>query len=373
MEWLFALPPALITVYVGWQFRNLSLWTKTPDEPAVDAAAYPSIAVVVPYRNEANHLPALLDSLYGQDYPGFFEIILVDDFSTDGGLNNGFPAGRPVRNLLLADFPEFLTPSAHKKSALRLGIHHTNCDVVVTTDADCQWPSIGLRRIGQVFANGAEVALGPVLVEPVNDLCTAFQALDLAAYQLFTRATVAAGTPALANGAHFAFTKQAFEAVGGYRGVDHLPSGDDVLLLHKFVAAGFGIGYVASPDAVVTTQPVTGWRNTWKQRLRWASKAGNYASLTLTIAQALAYLTSLTILSCLLLTFVRPLYGLLGLAIWGIKAAVDYLLLRSICKFYNRTELMRWYGPVQFLYPFYLVAVGTAALAGVTAEWKGRG
>jgi len=76
--------------------------------------------------------------------------------------------------------------------------------------------------------------LGPVLIAPADGFCNAFQALDLAAYQFLTAATAHQGRPALANGANFAFHRELFEAVGGYQGVDHLPSGDDVLLLHKF-------------------------------------------------------------------------------------------------------------------------------------------
>lgn len=45
---------------------------------------YPSIIAVVPARNEADVLPVSLKSLLGQEYPGKFSIILVDDRSTDG-------------------------------------------------------------------------------------------------------------------------------------------------------------------------------------------------------------------------------------------------------------------------------------------------
>ena len=46
--------------------------------------AWPSVAVVVPARDEAEVLPASLPSLLAQDYPGRAEVFLVDDGSTDG-------------------------------------------------------------------------------------------------------------------------------------------------------------------------------------------------------------------------------------------------------------------------------------------------
>ncbi|MFF9864633.1 glycosyltransferase [Streptomyces sp. NPDC013953] len=49
-----------------------------------DPARWPSVAVVVPARDEAEVLPMSLPSLLAQDYPGPAWIVLVDDGSKDG-------------------------------------------------------------------------------------------------------------------------------------------------------------------------------------------------------------------------------------------------------------------------------------------------
>ncbi|ETA01611.1 glycosyl transferase [Frankia sp. CcI6] len=46
--------------------------------------AWPSVAIVVPARDEADVLPVTLPTLLAQDYPGPVQLILVDDGSTDG-------------------------------------------------------------------------------------------------------------------------------------------------------------------------------------------------------------------------------------------------------------------------------------------------
>ncbi|CAO5162912.1 Glycosyltransferase [Frankia sp. AiPs1] len=46
--------------------------------------AWPSVAIVIPARDEADILPVTLPSLLAQDYPGPVRLILVDDGSTDG-------------------------------------------------------------------------------------------------------------------------------------------------------------------------------------------------------------------------------------------------------------------------------------------------
>lgn len=367
-----ALAAALVCLYLIWQYRNLRNWSVV-EPPLAGTGHLPSVAVIVPFRNEATCLPELLESLYRQDYDGPMEILLVDDHSTDGGGPATVPAGIRLRTLRLADHPAYLTGPAHKKAALRLGIDRTDMDVIVTTDADCVWPPGGLTAVGRRIAAGADVVLGNVFVAPVHDLCSAYQALDLAGYQLLTRASVIADTPTLANGANFAFRRRAFGEVDGYRGVDHLPSGDDVLLLHKFVAdGGYVIRHADDAGAYVVTRPVTGWRALWKQRLRWAGKAGDYANPALIFAQVLAFAVSLTIVAGVFLSPFDPRFGAIGLAVWLGKAGVDYYLLRGICLRHGQWQLLRYYPIVQLIYPFFLVAVGAAALAGCKADWKGR-
>jgi hopene-associated glycosyltransferase HpnB len=55
---------------------------RLPPSPA-DPGAWPSVAAVVPARNEAEVLPATLPTLLAQEYPGAFEVVLVDDESSD--------------------------------------------------------------------------------------------------------------------------------------------------------------------------------------------------------------------------------------------------------------------------------------------------
>ena len=45
---------------------------------------WPAVTAVVPARDEAAILPQTLPTLMGQDYPGVFQVLLVDDSSSDG-------------------------------------------------------------------------------------------------------------------------------------------------------------------------------------------------------------------------------------------------------------------------------------------------
>ena len=71
--------------------------------PGLHAPAdWPDVVAVVPARNEADTLPETLPALLAQDYPGRFQVIVVDDHSGDG-------TGRIVRDQA-ATAPDRLIP-----------------------------------------------------------------------------------------------------------------------------------------------------------------------------------------------------------------------------------------------------------------------
>ncbi|HYV89365.1 MAG TPA: glycosyltransferase, partial [Candidatus Polarisedimenticolia bacterium] len=52
--------------------------------PAEPAGGWPSVAVVIPARDEADVVAQSIGSLLRQDYDGALQVILVDDQSSDG-------------------------------------------------------------------------------------------------------------------------------------------------------------------------------------------------------------------------------------------------------------------------------------------------
>ena len=64
----------------AWDLRPIAEDEPTPPAPAT----WPSVAVIVPARNERDVLPLTLPALRAQDYPGERHVVVVDDRSTDG-------------------------------------------------------------------------------------------------------------------------------------------------------------------------------------------------------------------------------------------------------------------------------------------------
>lgn len=387
---LCILPVALAGFYVDWQLGNLRAWRRAKAaSPEAAAATDLTVALLVPYRNEADNLPQLLADVRALNLPNIeLEVLFIDDHSEDesktlvdkvvsggaaGAQQGTGERGARLRSLALADHLDGRTVMAYKKEALAYAVGLTTAEVIVTTDADCRLPEDWLHDLTRPFRRGVDVVLGPVLIAgPHNpNLLTCFQGLDLAAYQLYTAGCVAKGAPTLANGACFAFRRALFGQVGGYRGLDHFPSGDDVLLLHRFAGRPQTRFAWALSDPVLT-RPVPTWAGLWRQRIRWASKAGEYVCPALKYGQALAFLTALGIVIGLVLTPIDGRFFAGAFLAWTTKAVVDFLLLHNVTRTYGQQKWLRWYPVVQLVHPFYLVAVGSGALLGVRSEWKGR-
>lgn len=73
----------------------------------------PSVSVIVPMRNEADHIGDCLDSILAQDFPAErVEVIVVDGRSTDHSREVVEQYAQRCPNLTLLDNPQQITPSA---------------------------------------------------------------------------------------------------------------------------------------------------------------------------------------------------------------------------------------------------------------------
>ncbi|MEV7464966.1 glycosyltransferase [Streptomyces kronopolitis] len=118
-----------------------------------DPERWPSVAVVVPARDEAAVLPDSLPSLLGQKYPGRAEVFLVDDGSTDGtgALARELAAARGGLPLTVCAPGEPGPGWTGKLWALRHGIalarERVGPEYLLLTDADIAHEPDSLREL----------------------------------------------------------------------------------------------------------------------------------------------------------------------------------------------------------------------------------
>ncbi len=365
---LFVVIGILLILYAMLLFYYRSAWLRIPSFRQVQQADI-FISVLIPARNEAANIGRLLGSLQAQDYPqSYYEIIVIDDHSTDDTalIAERYAGVRVIR--LQED-----GINSYKKKALEQGVAAAKGTLIVTTDADC---IAGPRWLSSIAAfqqqTNAAFIVAPVVIESGAPLVEQFQALDFMILQGITGASVQQGVHSMCNGANMAYLRAVFYEVNGYSGIDHIASGDDMLLMHKiWKRYPQRVAYLGSPDVIIGTAPVHSWRAFFNQRIRWASKASFYDDKRIIAVLTLVYLLNCSVPLLLLLgIFYLPFIGG-AFALIVLKTLVEYPFVLSVSHFFNKPIGLLKFLSLQPLHIGYTVIAGFLGIVG-GYEWKGR-
>jgi cellulose synthase/poly-beta-1,6-N-acetylglucosamine synthase-like glycosyltransferase len=331
------------------------------------------ISVIVPARNEEQNIRTCLESLLAQQYPAhLFEIIVVDDGSTDdtAGIVLHIAEKHSGVKLLKLD-GAFI--NAHKKNAIQLGISQAAGTLIACTDADCTHHPEWLMTFSGCFANPkTQFVAAPVSYHTTPTLLSVFQTLDFMTLQGITAASVTMNWHSMCNGANIAYRKHAFEKVGGFKGIDNLPTGDDMMLMHK-MAKTFpgGTRYLCKKEAMVHTNPEGSWAGFFQQRIRWASKAAYYDEKRIFGVLLLVYFFNFWLLGLTILGIWMPIALKLLAASLILKIIMELIFLVPVSAFYKNKKWL-WFFP--FFQPLHVVYTILAGWFGrfTRYQWKGR-
>ena len=323
-------------------------------------------SIIVPFRNEAENLPILLNSLSKLNYPiELFEVILVDDESEERFQVSSLRFQVSIiKNIRVSNSP--------KKDAITTAIQIVNTDWIITTDADCIVNKNWLLLLDN-YIQLHDVAMipGAVTYECDDSFLHHFQQLDLASLQGATIGSFGIKKGFMCNGANFAYKKSFFQELNAFNGNDGIASGDDVFLLQKAIAQfPEKVHYLKSENNIVITKPLNDWKSLFYQRVRWASKTSSYQS---TFGKRLGLIVFGGNL-CLVLGISFCVFGLVSFPniflSLVLKFSVDAVLIYKANDFLNKNK-MRYLVLSSLLYPFFSTSVALYSLFG-KYEWKGR-
>jgi GT2 family glycosyltransferase len=305
IAWIIAL------VWVMHAFTVLRGLPRVPDLlqlPSPDllpAAAAPSLSVVVPACNEAQHIAASLRSLLAQDYLNL-DVIAINDRSTDqtGAIMDALAAEHPnrLRVLHITELPPGWLGKTH---AMALAARHATSDYLLFTDADVLFAPDALRRSLSylVESHGDHLVTMPTLIIKRWDEAVVLgfiQVSSLWAARLWRVADPRAQRDAIGVGAFNLVKRSVYLEVGGFDAL-RMEVVEDLALGRRIKAAGFAPRLVFGRGLV---------------RIHWASGAlGLVHVLTKNIFSALRFHIPLVLASCLwlLIFWVLP-FAALGIA-----------------------------------------------------------
>jgi biofilm PGA synthesis N-glycosyltransferase PgaC len=287
------------------------------DIPIKKPITIDGISVIVAFKNEQFNLAGLISSINKLIDPNcLYEIILVNDRSTDQSIAFLNEAQLTNKSIRIIDAKEVLLNQAGKKNALQHGINAANFSILAFTDADCHLPNNWLKEIESRFSEGCDVLIGKApLFSKNSSFLTDWQETETFFSHLIAYISYKLNHSLLAFGRNFAYTKSIFDQVGGFSSIKNSQSGDDDLLLNLFRKAKAKV--VFTNNHPVKSLSETIFKRWHSQKIRHYSvinflkKSEQFVSFSLHTWHVLIYL------------------GILMMGAWHlliIKVMADYLL-----------------------------------------------
>ena len=358
---------------IGWIKLNRNDSTKDTSK----IKSLPFVSIIIPIRNEAQHIQDCIRSVIAQNYPQhLYEIIVIDDYSTD----ETYALAREIQrdNLLVLNLSKYFHDAAekvpNKKKAITIGVKNAKGQLIITTDGDCvmneNWLS---TMVGYHQQHSFKFITGPVMLRPAKGLLGLFQQIDVINMLGITGGTIAQGYSTMCNGANLLYEKKAFLDVDGYKGNTDIPTGDDIFLMQKIeMAFPDSIGFVKDIDACVYSKPESTFSDFLAQRVRWTSKSTAFQKKSVTGILMFAYLFNLLTLIFIPISFDKIELAWLPLVIaFATKFLMDFSFNVAVTGFFKKRILLLLMPVFEPLHIIYIVCIGVLGLSG-KYTWKER-
>ena len=261
-------------VFPAIGFWRLARSTYLKDESAEAPADAPLVSVICPARNEARHIEEFVRAALASTYPRF-ELIVVDDHSTDGTGALARSAGGRDERLRVVDPPPLPAGWFGKQWACHAGAHFARGELLLFTDADTRHaPDLLVRSVHAMRRRQSDllsvagrqelVSFWERVVQPTvfAVLFSTFGGTEAVSNTTRPRAKIA-------NGQCLLVRRDTYDALGGHEAVRHFVA-EDMMLAQQWCAAGRRVHLVAGLDQISTrmynslSEIVDGWsKNVW--------------------------------------------------------------------------------------------------------------
>jgi len=227
-----------------------------------------TVSVIIPARDEAENLPACLESLMKQKTE-FCEFIIVNDRSSDEtqAVIDAFAMrDNRIKSIQLTE--ERSGNLRGKPGAIHAGIMASSGDIIMMSDADCTFPDGWIQKVTCYFGNEAVAMIAGFTTIRAESLFHHMQDMEWLMNHTLASAGVALGMPLGCFGNNLSIRASVYREVGGYPGIPFSVT-EDLLLLQSVAHGGYTILYPINGENAVSTLPCKDWKGFVSQQHRW--------------------------------------------------------------------------------------------------------
>jgi glycosyltransferase involved in cell wall biosynthesis len=355
--YLFCAVIIIQVFYYLFFFRRLAFYH--PPTKAINIE-HP-VSVIVCARDEAHNLVKTLPGLLVQDYKTTYEVVLVNDNSTDDTKYLIDEFRKSFKNINLIQLTQEAKMISGKKFPLSMGIKSAKYEIVLLTDADCIPASeCWIQQMQDGYDENIEIVLGygayhkkTGLLNKLIRFETFHTALQYLSYAL-------AGKPYMGVGRNLSYKKEVFLRNKGFSSINQIPSGDDDLFINQ-VATSTNTAICIEHTAHTLSEPKEKWNDWMTQKYRHYTTSKYYK-------RRHKFWLGLYSFSLFL---VYPLFAVsmiffnwwIPLVVFGIRFSIQAVVLFKSMKKLNESDLWPWFLFMDIWMFFYYIFT-------VPAIWK---
>ena len=265
---------ALVVPYIGLMLMVLVGLFRRSNRPFNPAT--PTVSVIIPAHNEEAKIGAMLASLAEQRYEGEVEFVIVNDRSRDATpaiIRSFVERDARFRLVNVSEPSRRLSP---KVNAVNIGIANSSGEIILTSDADCQYAPTWVSGMVSHFEEDVAMVVGYVESTKPGDGAgpvQRFESTDWLSLMLTSMSLTHFGWKFASSANNQGYRRSAFKEIGGFGASGRAPSGDEDLLTQRMGRLQGGrIVFASDPGIRVLTQPMPSTPALLNQRRRWVSR-----------------------------------------------------------------------------------------------------
>lgn len=370
---------AAVAVSLLRAVRQFRCYETLPEKSDLAPPHLPTVAAIVPVRNEERNIDACLQSLMTQDYPRHrLRIIIVDDGSSDNSaaiIRRRAAADDRVRFIEAGMLPDGWTGKCH---ACWQGALAAESEWLCFIDADTiAQPAL----LGVAVAAALRKELDMLSLAPFQELTFFFDRLvvplgllGLAVTQDLARVNAPSSDAATANGQCILIRARSYFAVNGHASVQGEIC-EDAALTRRIKAARLRFALLGA-ERLIRTRMYGNLAELWEGLSKNVTETygGPAATLAVALAAALIGWTALLLPAWALLTTVRD-HDFLAIATAAVAVPASLAVFATAVALARHLRIPFWYGllcPLGCLMGAAIAVNGVLARALHRVAWKGR-